>query len=190
MYQEKLTVQTVQQRFFFQLSCDFWRILCRNFVFHLYIENISNQKEEEKDIHVGLVCFILFPPLLIPSLAFFLFSFPLFSSVFLFPLPFFLLFLSSSSFSSSLWILSKLLHCWDRPEYWEESWILEETCCHSNSSEKSIANSGVKNSQRTNKLIIRSNLTTPFRASRIIKIVMETWWDLLSLRLLWKITSY
>ena len=26
-------------------------------------------------------------------------------------------------------------HYWERPEYWEESWRLEETCCHSNSSE-------------------------------------------------------
>ena len=24
---------------------------------------------------------------------------------------------------------------WKRPEYWEESWRLEETCCHSISSE-------------------------------------------------------
>ena len=38
----------------------------------------------------------------------------------------------------------------DRPEYWEESWRLEETCCHSNSSEKSSANTGVKTSQRRN----------------------------------------
>ena len=28
------------------------------------------------------------------------------------------------------------------------SWILEETCCHSNSSEEPSANAGVKNSQR------------------------------------------
>ena len=31
----------------------------------------------------------------------------------------------------------------DRPEYWEESWGLKETC-HSNSSEKPSANAGVK----------------------------------------------
>ena len=49
------------------------------------------------------------------------------------------------------WRPSKLLHYWDRPEYWEESLRLEETCCHSNSSEKPSANAGVKNSQkRTN----------------------------------------
>ena len=28
---------------------------------------------------------------------------------------------------------SKLQHYWDQPEYWEESWRLEETCCQSNS---------------------------------------------------------
>ena len=28
----------------------------------------------------------------------------------------------------------------ERPEYWEESWRLEETCCHSDSSEKPSAN--------------------------------------------------
>ena len=32
------------------------------------------------------------------------------------------------------WKPSKLLHYWERLEYWEESWGLEETCCHSNSS--------------------------------------------------------
>ena len=31
-------------------------------------------------------------------------------------------------------------------EYWEVSWRLEQTCCHSNSSEKSSANADVKNS--------------------------------------------
>ena len=34
-------------------------------------------------------------------------------------------------------------------EYWEESWRLEETCCHSNFNEKPSANAGVKNSQRS-----------------------------------------
>ena len=33
------------------------------------------------------------------------------------------------------------------PEYWEESWRLEETCCHSNSSKSVSANTGVENSQ-------------------------------------------
>ena len=37
---------------------------------------------------------------------------------------------------------------WDWPQYWEEFWWLEETCCHSNSSEKPSANACVKNSQK------------------------------------------
>ena len=35
----------------------------------------------------------------------------------------------------------------ERPEYWEESWRLEETCYRSNSSERPSAKTGVKNSQ-------------------------------------------
>ena len=31
--------------------------------------------------------------------------------------------------------LSRLQYCWDKPEYWEESWRPEETSCHSGSSE-------------------------------------------------------
>ena len=34
------------------------------------------------------------------------------------------------------WRPSKLLHYWDQPEYREESWRLEKTCCHSDSSER------------------------------------------------------
>ena len=41
---------------------------------------------------------------------------------------------------------SKLQHYWERPEYWEESWRNEETCCHSNSSERPPTNADVKNS--------------------------------------------
>ena len=48
---------------------------------------------------------------------------------------------------------SKLLHYWDRPEYWEESWKLEETCCHSNSSKTPSANVDVKNSERVKVII-------------------------------------
>ena len=44
------------------------------------------------------------------------------------------------------WRPSKLQHYWERPEYWEESWRLEETRCHLNSSERPSANAGVKNS--------------------------------------------
>ena len=45
------------------------------------------------------------------------------------------------------WWPFKQLHYWERPEYWEESWRLKETCCHSNSSEKPSANTDVKNSK-------------------------------------------
>ena len=38
----------------------------------------------------------------------------------------------------------------DRPEYWEESWRLEETCCHSDTSERPSANSDVKNTNNNN----------------------------------------
>ena len=45
----------------------------------------------------------------------------------------------------------KAIHYWNRPEYWEESWRPEETCWHSNASEKPSANAGVKIShKRTN----------------------------------------
>ena len=33
------------------------------------------------------------------------------------------------------WRPSKQRHYWKQPEYWEESWRLEETCCHSISRE-------------------------------------------------------
>ena len=35
-------------------------------------------------------------------------------------------------------------------ESWDESWRLEETCCHSNSGEKLSANTDVKNSKGVN----------------------------------------
>ena len=44
----------------------------------------------------------------------------------------------------------KLQHYWERPEYWEESWRLEETCCHSNSSERPSVSADVKNSNNNN----------------------------------------
>ena len=38
----------------------------------------------------------------------------------------------------------------DRSKYWEESWRLKRTCCHSISLEKPSANAGMKNLKRTN----------------------------------------
>ena len=55
------------------------------------------------------------------------------------------------------WTPSKLQHCWDWPEYWEESWKLEETCCHSDSSEKPSVKDDVENSQRS-KIIMKLNI--------------------------------
>ena len=39
---------------------------------------------------------------------------------------------------------SRILHCCNLPEYSEESWRPEETCCHSDSSERPSANADVK----------------------------------------------
>ena len=39
-----------------------------------------------------------------------------------------------------------LQQCWDKLEPWEESWRLQETCCHSVFCEKSLAYADVKNS--------------------------------------------
>ena len=41
-------------------------------------------------------------------------------------------------------------HCWDRLQYWEESWRPEKTWRHSDSSEKPNSRAGVKNSQGVN----------------------------------------
>ena len=48
------------------------------------------------------------------------------------------------------WRPSKHQHYWERPEFWEESWRLEETCCHSNFIERPSANTFVQNSQGLN----------------------------------------
>ena len=48
------------------------------------------------------------------------------------------------------WRPSKRQCYWRWPEYWEESWRLEKTCCHSNSSEKPSAKTDVKYSWRVN----------------------------------------
>ena len=46
--------------------------------------------------------------------------------------------------------LSKLHHYWERPDYWEESWRLEDTCCHSDFSERPSVDADVKNSGGVN----------------------------------------
>ena len=47
-----------------------------------------------------------------------------------------------------LTLMRKTLIYWRRPEFWEESWRLEDTWCHFNSCEKLSANADVKNSKR------------------------------------------
>ena len=44
----------------------------------------------------------------------------------------------------------QIQHYWEQPEYWEASWRLEETCCHSNASEKPSAKTDAKNSKGVN----------------------------------------
>ena len=48
------------------------------------------------------------------------------------------------------WRPSQLLHYWDQPEFWEESWRFEEICCHSKFSEILSANADVKISRSKN----------------------------------------
>ena len=48
------------------------------------------------------------------------------------------------------WTSSKLQHYWERLEYWQQSWTLEETCWLSKFSEIPSATTGVKNSQWVN----------------------------------------
>ena len=48
------------------------------------------------------------------------------------------------------WRPSKRQHYWERQEYCEDSRRLEETCCHSNSSERPSVNADVKNSKGVN----------------------------------------
>ena len=44
---------------------------------------------------------------------------------------------------------------WDQPEYWEESWILEETYFHSDSREEPSANADIKKSQKSTKTTLK-----------------------------------
>ena len=60
------------------------------------------------------------------------------------------------------WRPSKRQHYWERPGYWEGSWRVEETCCHSNSSERPSANTEVKNSKGVNKDNNNNNNTCSF----------------------------
>ena len=63
---------------------------------------------------------------------------------------------------------SKLLHYWDRPGYREKSWRLEETWCHSNSSEWLSASTDEKYSPGEN-----NNDNYNFDLAKELKKTME-----------------
>ena len=67
----------------------------------------------------------------------------------------------------------RLKHYYDRPEYREEFWRLEETCCHSNSSEKPSANACEKNSQRSKIIIMIKRETSSNQRKRKKRYVFE-----------------
>ena len=54
---------------------------------------------------------------------------------------------------------SKQQHYWKWPEYWEESWRLEETCCHSDFREKPSAIVDVKSSNKWIIIMWKSNVS-------------------------------
>ena len=53
-------------------------------------------------------------------------------------------------------ILLKLQVCWSRTEYWEEFRILGETCCRADSTERPSTNAGVKNSQKSKIIFLKT----------------------------------
>ena len=57
------------------------------------------------------------------------------------------------------WRPSKLQHYWERLEYWEESWRLEETCSHSNSNNRPSA--------KTNEKINNNNIIWPIKKTDV-----------------------
>ena len=48
IYQQKLAVQTIHMRLFLRLSCDFGRILCRNYVPFIHQEKFRIKKRKKK----------------------------------------------------------------------------------------------------------------------------------------------
>ena len=72
------------------------------------------------------------------------------------------------------WRPSKPLHYCERPEYWEESWRLEETCCHSNSSERPSANTDEKNSEGVNNNN-NNNSAKQLSHTEIMKTEKQNW---------------
>ena len=75
---------------------------------------------------------------------------------------------------------SKQLYYWEWPEYREKSWRLEETCCHSISSEKSSANAVVKkknlsNEQNNNRIKFKIIYLKQMNVLQRANIFMH-WW--------------
>ena len=54
--------------------------------------------------------------------------------------------------------INQLPHWQDRAEYREESWRLEETCCHTDSCESSSSFADVKNSREVKMIIDQMNM--------------------------------
>ena len=63
---------------------------------------------------------------------------------------------------------SKRHYYWERTEYWEESWRLEENCCQSDSSEKPSSNADVKSSNEGIMIIIIKIIIYARRPDHII----------------------
>ena len=110
----------------------------------------------------------------------------------------------------SEWRPSKLQLYWERREYWEVSWRLEESCCHTNSNESPCL-SWYEKLSRSKIIIIIFNWcfwyshhrigtmtgghgnngmvedypnTSLLRLARLIRRVLETWGHMLSLKLI------
>ena len=49
--------------------------------------------------------------------------------------------------SENWYNIDQSIYCWDQQEYLEDSWRAEGTCCYSNSSERPVLKTGVKDSQ-------------------------------------------
>ena len=72
----------------------------------------------------------------------------------------------------------KLQYGWDRPEYWEDSKRLKETCCQSISGEKPSPTVGVKNSQEIKKNKVESALKNKMnKILKEFKIQTEEEWN-------------
>ena len=74
------------------------------------------------------------------------------------------------------WRPSKLQHCWERPEYFEESWRLEESCCQSNTNEIPSAKTDWKNSLgvKSNTHSTKQVLSRQNKIADVDYVVIET----------------